>query len=754
LGLRFGQPRWFRRHVGAAALVVAVALGMASGTAHGVGVDVRVDFTQPGDGLAQRVHFELGSNELYDLFTGPALDRSRDLGQERIRIWLDHRFLVAAVRSSSPYDFDWDLLYAYVGRVLEAGATPQVSFVAAPAWVPAFDGRASSQHESEVFHYPGYRAYAEYVAEAIARLRTRFGERALAWPYVIWNEPNNHANAGLQYACGSGEAYAALFNQARAATDARFGPGVIRLGGPSLDAIDTGATRDAAGQPLCTDRPDLDWEAYLRAVDAQAPFDFITWHWYGMFAVGETTPEKLLGERLDWFEARVRRVTALARGRPHYIEEINLNGSLAVDPLVDQQINAAFLGSALLRAVRQGASGFLVYKGARDPSGRTPRGEPDLGLWTNGADATVSPAYHALRLLHRFVRSGDRIVRAQVASPGLDALAVDGGRGHLVALVNLSDTAREIRLRGVASGPVVTSDASAPWGTGWFDGTTLALHPYAVAVILTDAEGLAELPSVAAGAERYAAASADLACAACHGGRGTGGVAPALQGAQLTVLERSHAATLTTAAERRDLVTFLQAAAAAPNTVQGRVTSAGSPVAGAIVLAHAGDGAIAAITNADGRFRLAAPRGDRDVAALASRYTVVHAGFRAAQRPVRVEASAGFAAEFEFELEPLDRANRPLVASAHVAPTGVAGVWTLGLATAGRQLTVWAIDHTAGVAIRLQPVRGHRFGLHTSAYSARGDAPGQRFWSFVAVDATGAVSSILHAGAGLATPQG
>ena len=422
----------------AASLVVGLLLAAADAAPP---ADVVVDLDRAASGTVTEVDFDFGTNELHDLFMGGSVDRARELGLDSVRVWLGHRFLSTAVRGASAADMDWEFLSDYVARVLAAGAEPMVSFVAPPAWIPAATGHPSSQHESETLGAEGAQAYGEYVAEAIGRLHARFGNQALDWRYVIWNEPNNHQNAGGTYACGTGEAYAVLFNEARAATDRRFGPGRIALGGPSLDAIDSGATLGADGQPICGAQPDLNWQSYLTQVDARVPFDFITWHWYGMFQIGQASPHEALVNRLDWFERRVRLITELAAGRPHIVEEINYNGDLAADPLIDEQVNAAFLASATLRAVRQGASGIMVYKGARGPDGLTPRGEPDFGLWESDPAVEPAPAYRALQLLRRVIVDGATLADVEVRPADLDAMALARGEDAALILVNLSDAA-------------------------------------------------------------------------------------------------------------------------------------------------------------------------------------------------------------------------------------------------------------------------------------------------------------------------
>ena len=723
-GLQVARPA--QRRTVALLVWLAVLLALTGGSGGSDSVDLVVDFSQPSTGVAQTVQFELGSNELFDLFIDGGVERSRQLGLDRIRIWMGHRFLGASVRSTQPFDFNWDLLYAYVDRVLQAAAVPHVSFVAAPTWVRAFDGRPSSQHESEGFDAEGARAYGEYVAEVIDRLRGRFGDRALDWPYVIWNEPNNHQNAGLRYACGDGGAYVALYQAARLATAERFGAGRVQLGGPSLDGIDSGATLNDDGSQRCGALPDWDWETYLRKVDAEVAFDFITWHWYGMFLIDETTPQDVLLTRLTWFEDRVWKVSQIAAGRPHYVEEINFNGDLAADPLVNQQVNAAFLGSALLRALRQGAAGFMLYKGTRDPSGLSPGGEPDFGLWTSDASEAPTPAFHALRLLRRFVADGSRLVRTDRRAEDIDALGMDGPTGRTLALVNLRDATREVRIAGVAAGPYVYADATTPWGTGWFDGQQLSLRAHAVAVITSEAVGLTPLPSVVRGRQELQSAAGSMDCVSC------------------TRLDAAQAASLT-AREQSDVAAYLRGLETTPHQFTGVVSARnGAPIEGAFVLAAAGDTAQVVTTGVDGRFVVASPRGEAGPEAAPPQFTVVHPSYRAAFAPLRALAIEPAVTHLTFELETLAGQWRPMIALPHVVPSGTPGRWTVGLATAGDDLDVWALDETAGIALRLGRVEGHPYGLHQISYGVTGRPADERPWRMLAIGPDGVPSLILQ----------
>lgn len=691
--------------------------------------DISVHLDEPSRGFAHTLDFKLGTNEIVDLYRDGGIDRAGQFGTDLVRVWLGHRFLGSAVGDRRG-DLDWSLLYGFVGRVLEAGATPMVSFVSAPAWVTAADGIPSSQHESERFNSQGVNGYAAYVADAIARLRDRFGPDALTWPYTIWNEPNNHQNAGQHYACGDGGAYAELYGAAKAAVADRFGSGVVALGGPSLDAIDSGATLNPDGSRTCGPAPDLDWSAYLRSVDSIAFHDFLTWHWYGMFRTGETTTADVLRTRLTWFESRVRLISGIAAGRPHYVEEINFNGDLAVDPLVHAPVNGAFLASATLRAVRQGASGMLVYKGTHNPSGLTPRGEPDFGLWSSALADAPAPAFPVMQLMRRFVAGSGRLARIDVRGSDLDALVVVTEQGARTAVVNLSPGHRVVHVAGLTPAPVATVAGDAPWTTAWFDGATLSIPGYGLAVIDGSLSGLPGLPTVERGRQTYHAQ-----CAFCHGATVAGAHAPRLAGSSRSNLDASHIASFLTRAERLDLAHFLSGWRGAGRILSGKVYDrTGAPVAGALVIAAAADSGQAAWTDATGHFELRVASPLSGATAAPVRLIALHPHYGSADTPAGHSATpTGHVATIILEARPADQ--QPSFTSSFAIDDGN-GIYRIGTASAGAD-DIWALAAGGGVARRLLPRPESALGVRQTSIAAADDVSGRGRWVIAAVGPTG-----------------
>ena len=729
--------RWRRAARLAAALVIG---GLVFGGSLAPDITVRLD--QPSTGFAQTLDFKLGTNEIVDLYRDGGVDRASQLGADLVRVWIGHRFLGAAV-GEAPGDLDWTLLYAFVQRVLDAGATPLVSFVAAPAWVAALDGSPSSQHESERFSAEGVAAYAAYVADAIERLRDHFGPAALTWPYTIWNEPNNHQIAGQHYACGNGASYAALYAAARAAAADRFGSGVVALGGPSLDAIDTGATLSPDGTRTCGQAPDLDWSAYLRSVDTAAFHDFLTWHWYGMFRINETTPDDVLRTRLAWFEDRVRLISGIAAGRPHYVEEVNFNGDLAVDPLVHAPVNGAFLASATLRAVRQGASGLLVYKGTRDPSGRSPRGEPDFGLWSSALADPPAPAFGVMQMMRRFVAGSGRLTRVDVHGADLDALVVHTEHGPRAAIVNLSPRPRTVRLSGFPAAPVATVSGDTPWTTAWFDGSALGIPGYGLAVVDGSLSGLPALPTVERGRQTYHAR-----CSTCHGITPAGAQASGLAGAARPSVDASHASDLLTRGERLDLAHFLSGWRFNSRVLEGSVHDrTGAPLAGALVIAAGADSGRAAWTDATGKFTLTVTDSLAGATAAPLRLMALRPDHGIVHAPTRHSAmSTGHTATFV--LDAPTTAQRPILASSFAVDAGD-GIHRVGTASA-RASEIWAVEAGGGVARRLVPEQGSAYGVHHTYIAAADAAPAGGRWIIAAISSASSVTFVNQA----ATPIG
>ena len=694
--------------------------------------DIAVHLDQPSTGFAQSLDFKLGTNEIVDLYRDGGIDRAAHFGADLVRVWVGHRFLGSAA-GSTPGDFDWSRLHAFVQRVLDAGATPMVSFVAAPAWVTAADGTPSSQHESERFNAAGVSGYAEYVADAIQRLRDHFGPVALSWPYTIWNEPNNHQNAGQHYACGSGAAYAELYAAARAAVAARFGSGVVAIGGPSLDAIDTGTTLNPDGSRTCGNVPDVDWSTYLRSVDSAAFHDFLTWHWYGMHRTGETTSAEVLRTRLSWFEARVRLISGIAAGRPHYVEEINFNGDLAVDPLVHAPINGAFLASATLRAVRQGASGLLVYKGTRDPSGKSPRGEPDFGLWSSATADPPAPAFGVMQLMRRFVAGSGRLKRVDVRGPDLDALVVDTDQGPRTAVVNLSPSHRTVRVSGLSAAPAAAVSGETAWTPSWFDGTSVFVPGFGLAVIDGSLAGLPALPTVERGRRTY-----DSQCSSCHGVTPAGAHAPGLAGASRATVDGSHAAALLAHSERINLASFLSGWRSPGRMVTGIVQdSSGIPISGALVIAADFDSGTAAWTDAMGRFQLRVSDPLASVTSTRGRLIALHPDLGVAYVPITVGATSS-GPTVTFALDAPTTGQRPVLASSYVVDEGN-GIHRLGTASAGAS-EIWAVAAGGGIARRLAPEPGSAFGIRQTHIAAADASTAADNWVLAAIGSNGAVT--------------
>ena len=135
--------------------------------------DILVDFDRPSTGLAKELDFKLGTNEIFDLYRDGGIDRTSQLGSDLVRVWIGHRFLGTAVRSSATNDIDWELLHTFVQKVLDAGAEPLISFVSPPQWILSSSGIPSSQHESESLDSIGNREFGVYVANAIEQLKNR-----------------------------------------------------------------------------------------------------------------------------------------------------------------------------------------------------------------------------------------------------------------------------------------------------------------------------------------------------------------------------------------------------------------------------------------------------------------------------------------------------------------------------------------------------------------------------------------------------
>ena len=287
-------------------------------------------------------------------------------------------------------------------------------------------------------------------------------------------------------------------------------------------------------------------------------------------------------------------------------------------------------------------------------------------------------------------------------------------------------------------------DDRAPWRTEWFNGASLMLQPHAVAVITPAASTLPTLPLIATGAAAYAGTARVPSCAACHGVAGDGGPAPAIRGVDRVTVAASHAAS---ASDAGSIAPFLAGLIDATHAFAGEVLDDnGMPIEDAMVLADFGAHGQVAFTDANGRFHLSAARGDEGPFAVVPQLFAIHPDFHAAGHPKARMATSLSQTDVVFELTPnAVEDGRPLLARAHVVPhTGPdvpEGAWTVGVASAGDELQVWAVHRASGQAVRLHEMDGHPYGLFHTRVGVMNPPANERHWAFIAVAADGATSS-------------
>ena len=192
---------------------------------------------------------------------------------------------------------------------------------------------------------------------------------------------------------------------------------------------------------------------------------------------------------------------------------------------------------------------------------------------------------------------------------------------------------------------------------------------------------------------------------------------------------------------------FLAGLAAATHAFAGEVRDEdGQPIDGAMVLADFGAHGQVTFTDANGRFHLSAARDDAGPFAVAPQLVAIHPDFLAVGYPTARTATSLSQTDVVFELAAsASEDGRPLLANAHVVPhTGPdvpAGVWTVGVASAGDDLQVWAVHRASGQAVRLHEVDGHPYGLFQTRIGAVNPPANERRWAFIAVAPDGATSA-------------
>ncbi len=370
---------------------------------------------------------------------------------------------------------DWQTFVSYVQAVLNAGATPMITF-----------GR---------FHRPfddprAVRWFANRCADVTWSCIEQWGGRVVCdWHWCVWNEPNNAWTSGTF----SFDQYRRIYEE--------VAEGVLRWLAPHL-----GGRRPLIGGPAVNGFLPF-WEdwiwRFVHEID-NSLIGFVNWHRYGDWRqTGEwVAPDHEAAHRAlvmfqtPEYEATARAIGQVVDGRGILNVCGELNAHAHHEPRVSAAFNqtifgAAFYASALLHLIRGGADAEL-FSTITDDAGR-------YGMLD--ASGTPTPVFLAKRLCAQSLRYGDWIA-LPVDGPGTQGVQVAVARGEngrrSALLVHLSDE-------------VATYEA-AEWAEGLGDSLTLlkldrgtgnriltrpwdgriAFEGYGVAVVTTEAADMDE----------------------------------------------------------------------------------------------------------------------------------------------------------------------------------------------------------------------------------------------------------------------
>ena len=363
---------------------------------------------------ARKMQMRYGFNEVdgwWHLSLGP---HAREI-QRRLRL-MDTQVVRIFVFGQPVPDpvADWHLFAAYVQGVLDAGATPMITFGKFP---PPYDDPRN------------LRTFIARCTEIVWSCIDHWGgDKVKDWYWCIWNEPNNFIIGGdLTF-----EQYQPIYEGIAASIldllEPHLGGRKARIGGPAID----GTHRSYW----------MDWIVRLLTEVDDRMVGFVSWHRYGDWrpAVpsewlalemwGSPDPplgpalEALLMAQTPSYEARARGVARLLAGR----DILNVCGELNAMAHHEQYytlglnqnvFGAAFYASALIHLIRGGADIEMRWTG-------TAHGSDAYGIVSMEGHPT--PAGLAKQLFVQHVQFGDwiRFPEHRLQTPHLDAIVSCG----------------------------------------------------------------------------------------------------------------------------------------------------------------------------------------------------------------------------------------------------------------------------------------------------------------------------------------
>ncbi len=303
-------------------------------------------------------------------------ERLRAIGTRIVRIYVFDRYTPSPVR-------EWAGFVAYVQAVLDAGATPMITFT---RFRPPFE-------DSSVLRWFVHRC-----GELVWNCLEQWGAEVVRdWYWCVWNEPNSAwLNPGLDFDIYR-RIYTAVAREIRRCLEPCVEGRHPLIGGPALDTF----------QPFWQDWL---WRFVHEIEDGL--IGFVLWHRFGEWrAPGEWSAPLRQDVFLDLLLSRGRGYADTAALVRQLVSErgiLNICGRLNANAHHERRASecnqtmfgAVYYALALINLMRGGADAELYWMGT-DMAG-------PHGLWDEAGHPV--PAFHAKQLIAQTIRPGDDIL--------------------------------------------------------------------------------------------------------------------------------------------------------------------------------------------------------------------------------------------------------------------------------------------------------------------------------------------------------
>ena len=345
--------------------------------------------------------------------------RLRELGTRIIRVFFFDNYCPDPVA-------EWPVFAAAIRAVLNAGATPMVTFAKLP--LPSDAGAVHS--------------FAERCADLVSGCLEQWGGAVVRdWYWCVGHDPNSEWISGDLTFEQYRSIYEAIARRLLSRLSPYLGGRKPLIGGPSVDGF----------QPFW-----IDWIwRFVNEID-NSLIGFASWHRYGEWrepgqwgaARDENVFRRLLMARTTDYETRATAVGRILRGRDILNVCGELNAHSHHEARVSQRFNESIFGAAYYSSVL-----FHLLRGGADAEMfRTGTDNDPYGIMNETAAST--PVFYAKKLCAEHIQYGDRLSFPACAKLNADiniviAHGADARRSAL--LVHVKDEAATYALSDTIS---------------------------------------------------------------------------------------------------------------------------------------------------------------------------------------------------------------------------------------------------------------------------------------------------------------